>query len=77
MKLNPGATAVSEKTMATTVEALIAAAFYDGGEDALEKLLDTLGLDHEYMHSVTLTILFLFQRTGATRAVLANHVSRP
>ncbi|KAK5074588.1 hypothetical protein LTR70_010131 [Exophiala xenobiotica] len=35
--------------MATTMEALIAAAFCDGGEDALEKLLGTLGLDHEYL----------------------------
>lgn len=75
--LNPGTVTVSDKTMATTVEALVGATFCDGGEDALAKLLDTLGLDHEYLTSVTLTIHFLSQRTGATHAVLANNVSRP
>jgi len=75
--LNQGTGTVSDKTMATTVEALIGAAFRDGGENALEHLLNTLGLDHEYLQSVTLTTHFLYQRTGATHAVLANYVYRP
>lgn len=75
--LNQGTATVTDKTMATTMEALIAATFCDGGENALEKLLETLGLDHEYLKQVTLTIYLLSQRTGATHAVLANYVSRP
>jgi dsRNA-specific ribonuclease len=68
---------VSEKTMATTMEALIGGVFCDSGEEALEKLLETLGLDHEYLKPVTLTSHFLYQRGGARHAALANYVSRP
>lgn len=50
--LNPGTETVSEKTMATTVEALIGAVFCDGGEAALGTLLNHLQLDHEYFRPV-------------------------
>ena len=63
--------------MATTIEALIGAVFCDGGEEALEKVLETLQLDHEYLKSVMLTILSILLETGAEHTVLANYVARP
>jgi len=75
--LNPGTATVSDKTMATTIEALIGAVFCDGGEVALEKVLETLQLDHEYLKSVTLTVLSVPLESGAKHAVSANYVIRP
>jgi len=75
--LNQGTATVSNKTMATTIEALIGAVFCDGGEEALEKVLETLQLDHEYLKSVMLTILSILLETGAEHTVLANYVARP
>ena len=43
--------------MADTVEALMGAAFEDGGEEALAKVIAALGLDHEYLRSVTFILL--------------------
>jgi len=43
--------------MATTVQALIGAVYLDAGEDTVTELLATLGLDHEYLRSVTFNIL--------------------
>lgn len=51
--LEPGTRAVSRKTMATTVEALIGAAYQDGGDLAVEQVVSQLGIDHEHFHAVT------------------------
>ncbi|KAI1613948.1 ribonuclease III domain-containing protein [Exophiala viscosa] len=52
--LNQGTLSVSNKTMATTVEAILGAVFMDGGADALGTVLVTLGLDrHPFLESVT------------------------
>ena len=52
--LNAGTFSVSQKTMATTVEATFGAVFKDGGADALNGLLVRLGLtDHEYLRPTT------------------------
>lgn len=75
--LNPGTSAVSDKTMSTTMAALIGAVFCDGGGDALGKLLETLKLDHENLRSVMSKSIFFFRGAGATHAVWANHVFRP
>lgn len=56
--LNDGTVKVFEKAMASTVEALIGAVFCDAGETAFKKLLETLGLDHEYLQPVSLASLF-------------------
>jgi ribonuclease III len=42
--LNPGTTAVSDKTMATTVEAILGAVHVDGGDAALGLVMAKLGL---------------------------------
>jgi len=39
--------------MATTVEALIGAAYLDGGDLAVEQIVSQLGIDHEHFHAVT------------------------
>lgn len=55
--LNQGTTAVSEKTMATTVEAILGAVFMDSGADALGAVLITLGLTHQFLEAVKLNLL--------------------
>lgn len=50
--LNPGTDKASDKTMSTTLEALIGAAYRDSGNDGLAKVVEVLGLDHEFLHSV-------------------------
>ena len=48
--LNPGTVSVSQKTMATTMEAIFGAVFKDGGADALDAVLVKVGLtDHEFL----------------------------
>jgi len=39
--------------MATTVEALIGAAYQDGGDLAVEQVISQLEIDHEHFHAVT------------------------
>lgn len=50
--LNMGTRVVTEKVMATTVEAIFAAAFLDGGEDALAAVVLTLGMTHDLLEAV-------------------------
>lgn len=52
--LNPGTTSVSARTMATTIEAVIAAVKIDGDDAAVEQVLGRLGLIHELLQLVTL-----------------------
>lgn len=42
--------------MAIAVEALIAAAYLDGGEEALVKVVATLELDHEFLTAEVRTL---------------------
>jgi ribonuclease III len=51
--LNPGTTAVSDKTMATTVEAILGAVHVDGGDAALGLVMAKLGLTHALLDVVT------------------------
>ncbi|KAF1963887.1 hypothetical protein BU23DRAFT_495047 [Bimuria novae-zelandiae CBS 107.79] len=51
--LNPGTTAVSDKTMATTVEAILGAVHVDGGDAALGMVMAKLGLTHALLDVVT------------------------
>ncbi|KAK5061532.1 hypothetical protein LTR84_008076 [Exophiala bonariae] len=55
--LNQGTTAISDKTMATTVEAILGAVFIDGGADVLGAVLLTLELTHQLLEAVTLNLL--------------------
>lgn len=55
--LNPGTQSVSDKTMATTVEAILGAVYMDGGDGALNAVLVNLGLTHQYLESVTFILL--------------------
>lgn len=48
-----GGTSVSERMMATAVEALLGAVFCDGGEDALALVVGVLEVDHEYLRAET------------------------
>lgn len=54
--LNPGTNDVSEKAMATTIQALIGAVYWDGGEKALIELFNTLKFDHKYFKQVMLIL---------------------
>lgn len=56
--LNQGTTSVSDKTMATTVEAILGAVYLDSGANAMSAVLVTLGLTHRFLEAVTF-ILFL------------------
>jgi ribonuclease-3 len=58
--LNQGTLSVSDKTMATTVEAILGAVFIDGGADALSAVLATLGLTHQFLEAVTSYSCFLY-----------------
>jgi ribonuclease-3 len=49
-----GTAAVSQKTMATTVEAILGAVYMDGGESALAAVFVILGLTHPLLQVVTL-----------------------
>ena len=49
-----GTAAVSQKTMATTVEAILGAVYRDGGERALAAVFVILGLTHPLLPLVTL-----------------------
>ncbi|KAK5214803.1 hypothetical protein LTR72_012078 [Exophiala xenobiotica] len=49
--LNQGTPTVSDKTMATTVEAILGAVMLDGGADALSAVLLTLGLTHSLLET--------------------------
>lgn len=51
--LNDGTTSVSDKTMATTVEALFGAVYLDAGKEALGKVLVTLGITSKFMEVAT------------------------
>lgn len=51
--LNPGTNNVSNKTMATTIEAILGAVHRDGGDAALEKVMERLGLTHALLEAVT------------------------
>ena len=51
--LNPGTTAVSKRTMATTVEAILGAVHRDGGEAAMARVMETLGVTHARLEPVT------------------------
>lgn len=50
--VNSGTIGVSEKMMATTIEALLAAAFEDGSNEALTQVMAAFALDHEYLQAV-------------------------
>ncbi|KAK5081023.1 hypothetical protein LTR05_008340 [Lithohypha guttulata] len=51
---NPGTVRISDKMLATTVEALIGAAYCDAGDDGLAKAIAAFGLDeHEFLIAVT------------------------
>lgn len=41
----PGAILAMPKTMSATVEAIVGAAYLDGGMDAVEKIVKKLGID--------------------------------
>lgn len=56
--LDPSTRFVSDKTMATTVEAILGAVYMDSGADALNAVLVTLGLTHRFLEAVTF-ILFI------------------
>lgn len=58
--LNDGTPSVSAKTMACTAEAILGAVFLDGGADALERVITTLGLTHEFLPAVTVKILSFY-----------------
>lgn len=49
-----GTANVSAKTMATTVEAILGAAYLDGGVGALARVMEFLGLVHRLLEVVTL-----------------------
>lgn len=49
----PGTTHVSGKMMATAVEAIIGAVHLDGGDDAVDHLLQSIGLTSERLTPVT------------------------
>ncbi|OQV03062.1 Ribonuclease III domain-containing protein isoform 3 [Cladophialophora immunda] len=49
--LNQGTVSVSDKTMATTVEAILGAVLIDGGNEALGAVLITLGLTHPLLQA--------------------------
>jgi ribonuclease-3 len=51
--LNPGTATVSDKTMATTVEAILGAVHIDGGDAALAQVMESLGLTHTLLEEVT------------------------
>ena len=55
--LNPGTHMVTPKVMATAVEAIIGAVFFDSGDAAVEPVLQTLGIHHQLLAVVMLTIL--------------------
>lgn len=57
--LNMGTTSVSQKTMATTVEAILGAVSVDGGENALAAVLVILELTHPFLEVVMLTCSLL------------------
>ncbi|KAF2848432.1 ribonuclease III, partial [Plenodomus tracheiphilus IPT5] len=47
---NPGAQVVSDKMIATAIEALFGAVYLDGGEEELERVMRVLGFDqHRYL----------------------------
>ena len=50
MLLNPGMSAPSDYMVATTVEALIAAIYKDGGDEQVARFIDSLQLDHQYLN---------------------------
>ena len=70
--LDPGATTVSKRTMATTMEALTGAVYLDGGDDALNKVFERLGFEHEYLHAVTSTPLPSSRRAGVVHTKIVN-----
>jgi dsRNA-specific ribonuclease len=43
--------------MATTVEAILGAVYLDSGTDALNAVLVTLGLTHQFLEAVTFILL--------------------
>lgn len=43
---------VSEKIMATTMEALFAAVYLDAGLEAVDRVLETMGMTHEILSTV-------------------------
>jgi hypothetical protein len=51
--LNPGTVGVSNRTMATLVEAIIGAVSQDSDDAAVEDVLSRLGIDHELLKPVT------------------------
>jgi ribonuclease-3 len=55
--LNQGTLSVSDKTMATTIEAIHGAVLIDGGAGALSAVLVTLGLTHPFLEAVTFIFL--------------------
>ncbi|KAF1807834.1 hypothetical protein P152DRAFT_324198 [Eremomyces bilateralis CBS 781.70] len=60
--LNPGTTAVSDKTMATTVEAILGAVHVDGGNAALGLVMVKLGLTHALLDVVTYNFYLILGR---------------
>ena len=51
-----GTKTVSQKTMATTVEAILGAVYKDGGDHALDTVLLALNVTHPFLEAVTLTL---------------------
>lgn len=72
MILNPGTATVSDKTMATTVEAILGAVHLDQGEPNFQAVLSTLGLGHEYLPAVTSSPFPRFLRTDVIHTVTIN-----
>lgn len=68
--LNPGTVRATEKLMSTTVEALVGAAFIEGRLDAARKAITALGIDHEFLHAVTLTHSLAFPEEIHTYPVI-------
>lgn len=74
---NTGTPRVTANTMATTVEAILGAVYLDGGEDAVGRVLTTLGMTHEFLQAVTFTPSPPILMKECYTLIYANRVLRP
>lgn len=73
MILNPGNPRASDKTLATTIEAVIGAVKLDGGDAAVAALLTQLNLSHELLVGQDSPLNFLVHKVVS----LANGCRTP
>lgn len=74
--LNPGTTSVGDQLLATTMKALFAAVYLDAGKEALERVLENLGITHEFLQVVTSISPPLFCERRVYTRLYANWVLR-